>query len=113
MRRQRLLLYTLDRINGSFIAGKQYVDQLNWTPGLDPKTGKPLNYDPNADTQIHTPGSHGTRVRPVGDKLCPSVSGGKNWQPSADNPQLGLIYIPSIEGCSSIASSAIPPLCCA
>ena len=33
--------YTLDRINVSFIAGKQYVDQLNWTPGLDPKTGKP------------------------------------------------------------------------
>jgi alcohol dehydrogenase (cytochrome c) len=94
--------YTLDRINGSFIAGKQYVDQLNWTPGLDPKTGKPLNYDPNADTQIYTAGSHGTRARPVGDKLCPSVSGGKNWQPSAYNSQLGLIYIPSIEGCSSI-----------
>jgi hypothetical protein len=33
--------YALDRVNGSFIAGKQYVDQLNWTPGLDPKTGKP------------------------------------------------------------------------
>jgi alcohol dehydrogenase (cytochrome c) len=38
--------YTLDRTNGSFIAGKQYVDELNWTPGLDPKTGKPLNYNP-------------------------------------------------------------------
>ena len=25
--------YALDRTNGSFIAGKQYVDQLNWTPG--------------------------------------------------------------------------------
>ena len=45
--------YALDRTNGSFIAGKQYVDQLNWTPGLDPKTGKPLNYDPNADVQIY------------------------------------------------------------
>ena len=33
--------YALDRTNGSFIGGKQYVDQLNWTPGLDPKTGKP------------------------------------------------------------------------
>jgi alcohol dehydrogenase (cytochrome c) len=94
--------YALDRTNGSFIAGKQYVDRLNWTLGLDPKTGKPLNYDPNADVQIYTPGSHGTRARPVSDKLCPSVSGGKNWQPSAYNPLLGLIYIPSIEGCSSI-----------
>ena len=38
--------YALDRTNGSFVAGKQYVDKLNWTTGLDPKTGKPLNYDP-------------------------------------------------------------------
>jgi alcohol dehydrogenase (cytochrome c) len=95
----------LDRTNGSFIAGKQYVDQLNWTPGLDPKTGKPLNYDSNADVQIYAPGSHGTRARPLSEKLCPSVSGGKNWQPGAYNPQLGLIYIPSIEGCSSIQTT--------
>jgi alcohol dehydrogenase (cytochrome c) len=40
---------TLDRFNGSFIAGKQYVDHLNWTPGLDPKTGKPRDQsDPSA-----------------------------------------------------------------
>ena len=53
--------YALDRTNGSFIAGKQYVDELNWTPGLDPKTGKPLNYDPNADLQTYAPGTHSTR----------------------------------------------------
>ncbi len=94
--------YTLDRVNGSFIAGKQYVDQLNWTPGLDPKTGRPLNYNPNADVQIYNEGSHGTRAKPKGEKLCPTVSGGKNWQPSAYNPELGLIYIPSIEGCNYI-----------
>jgi alcohol dehydrogenase (cytochrome c) len=35
--------YALDRVNGSFVHGKQYVDQLNWTTGLDPKTGRPLN----------------------------------------------------------------------
>jgi alcohol dehydrogenase (cytochrome c) len=28
--------YVLDRANGSFVAGRQYVDELNWTPGLDP-----------------------------------------------------------------------------
>ena len=94
--------YALDRVNGSFIAGKQYVDQLNWTPGLDPKTGRPLNYNPNTDVQIYNEGSHGTRAKPKGEKLCPAVSGGKNWQPSAYNPELGLIYIPSIEGCNYI-----------
>jgi alcohol dehydrogenase (cytochrome c) len=94
--------YTLDRTNGSFIAGKQYVDQLNWTPGLDPKTGKPLNYNPNADVQMYAEGSHGTRAKPKSEKLCPTNNGGKNWEPSAYNPELGLIYIPSIEGCNYI-----------
>jgi alcohol dehydrogenase (cytochrome c) len=94
--------YTLDRTNGSFIAGKQYVDQLNGTPGLDPKTGKPLNYNPNADVQVYAEGSHGTRAKPKSEKLCPSNNGGKNWEPSAYNPELGLLYIPSIEGCNYI-----------
>jgi alcohol dehydrogenase (cytochrome c) len=94
--------YALDRTNGSFVAGKQYVDQLTWTPGLDPKTGKPLNYDPNADIQIYAPGSHGTRAKPNSEKLCPAINGGKNWEPSAYNPDLGLLYIPSIEGCNFI-----------
>jgi alcohol dehydrogenase (cytochrome c) len=94
--------YTLDRTNGSFIAGKQYVDELNWTPGLDPKTGRPINYNPNADVQIYAEGSHGTRAKPKSEKLCPSNNGGKNWEPSAYNPELGVLYIPSIEGCNFI-----------
>ena len=92
--------YALDRINGSFIAGKQYTYEMNWTPGLDPKTGKPLNYNPNADVQVYTEGTHGSRAKPKGDKLCPAHTGGKNWEPSAYNPELGLLYIPSIEGCN-------------
>jgi alcohol dehydrogenase (cytochrome c) len=94
--------YALDRVNGSFVAGKQYVDEVNWTPGLDPKTGKPLNYNPNTDVQEYAPGSHGTRAKPQGGRLCPAVSGGKNWEPSAYNPELGLLYIPGIEGCNFI-----------
>src|SRR5207244_931133 len=34
--------YTLDRTNGSFISAAQYVKNLNWTKGIDPKTGKPV-----------------------------------------------------------------------
>jgi len=94
--------YALDRINGAFVAGKQYVEELNWTTGLDPKTGLPLNYDPTKDVQEYTARSHGSRANPVGNRLCPSVSGGKNWQPSAYNPELGLIYLPTIEGCNFI-----------
>jgi alcohol dehydrogenase (cytochrome c) len=97
--------YALDRINGSFVHGKQYVDSLNWTPGLDPKTGKPLNYDPNKDVQEYAPGSHGSRAKPEGGSLCPSHSGGKNWEPSAYNPELGLLYLPTIEGCDAITTA--------
>jgi alcohol dehydrogenase (cytochrome c) len=98
--------YALDRTNGSFIAGRAYTDQMNWTPGLDPKTGKPLNYNPNADVQIYAEGTHGTRAKPKSEKLCPAHTGGKNWEPSAYNPELGLLYIPSIEGCNYIETVA-------
>jgi alcohol dehydrogenase (cytochrome c) len=97
--------YALDRANGSFIAGKQYVDELNWTPGLDPKTGRPLNYDPAGGFQVYNVGSHGSRAQPNGNKLCPAHFGGKNWEPTAYNPELGLIYIPSIEGCNFIETA--------
>ena len=52
--------------------------------------------------QVYAPGSHGTRARPPSDSLCPSHYGGKNWEPAAYNPELDLLYIPSIEGCNTI-----------
>jgi alcohol dehydrogenase (cytochrome c) len=96
--------YALDRTNGAFVAGKQYVDELTWTPGLDPKTGKPLNYDATKDVQVYAPGSHGMRGE-APSKTCPSHNGGKNWEPSAYNPELGLLFIPSTEGCDSIVNA--------
>jgi alcohol dehydrogenase (cytochrome c) len=92
--------YALDRINGSFVAGRQYVDQLNWTPGLDPKTGRPLNYDAAGGFQVYNVGSHGTRANPKSERLCPSHYGAKNWEPSAYSPDTGLLYIPTIDGCN-------------
>src|SRR5262245_27091471 len=94
--------YALDRVNGSFIHGKQYVNELNWTTGLDPKTGRPLNYDPTKDVQEYTPRSHGSRANPDSNPLCPAHTGGKNWEPGAYNPELGLLYIPGIEGCNQV-----------
>ena len=92
--------YALDRVNGAFVAGKQFVDKLTWTKGLDPKTGKPVDYDPAGGTQTYVPGSHPTRANPVGTR-CPSTPGGKNWEPAAYNPELNLIYIPGERGLQS------------
>jgi alcohol dehydrogenase (cytochrome c) len=36
----------LDRHNGQIIGAKPYMDNVNWTKGIDQKTGKPLDYDP-------------------------------------------------------------------
>ncbi len=97
--------YALDRTDGAFIGGKQYVDKLNWTPGLDPETGLPVNYDPKADVQTYNPGTHGMRGNPMAT-VCPSHFGAKNWEPSAYNPHLNLMFIPSVEGCDGIETVA-------
>ena len=38
-----------------FIKGVQYVNDLNWTKGLNPETGRPLEYNPKLDMQIYNP----------------------------------------------------------
>jgi alcohol dehydrogenase (cytochrome c) len=94
--------YALDRTNGSFVTGKQYVDKVTWTKGIDPKTGRPIDYDPAGNVQTYVQNSHGTRANPQSATLCPNIQGGKNWEPSAYNPELGLLYVPTIEGCNTI-----------
>jgi alcohol dehydrogenase (cytochrome c) len=97
--------YALDRTDGAFVAGKQYVDKLNWTTGLDPETGLPNNYNPKADVQVYAAGTHGMRGEPMAT-ICPSHFGAKNWEPTAYNPSLNMLYIPSIEGCDGLQTVA-------
>ena len=74
--------YALDRNNGSFIKGAQYVNDLNWTKGLDPKTGKPVEYDPKLDVQTYVPAAR--QLRGDGMKrTCPTWHGGVAHQPPA------------------------------
>jgi alcohol dehydrogenase (cytochrome c) len=90
--------YSLDRNNGSFIKGSQYVNELNWTKGLDPKTGKPMEYDPKLDVQTYVPAARAVR----GDgmkRACPTWHGGVAYQPSAYNPEKHIAYGTGTEGC--------------
>ncbi len=92
--------YSLDRGNGSFIKGGQYVNELNWTKGLDPKTGKPLEYDPRLDVQEYRPEARALR----GDgmkRTCPTWHGGVSYQPTAYNPVKKIAYAVGTEGCFS------------
>src|SRR6185295_17401742 len=92
--------YTLDRTNGKFIKATQYVNDLNWTRGIDPVTGKPVEYNPKLDVQIYNPEARALR----GDgtkRTCPTWHGGVAHQPTAYNPVKNIAYGVGIEGCFS------------
>ena len=40
-------LYTFDRANGQTGLAKPYMEQITWTKGIDQKTGRPVDYDPD------------------------------------------------------------------
>jgi alcohol dehydrogenase (cytochrome c) len=40
-------LYTMDRFNGQIFGAKPYMDDVNWTKGIDQKTGRPPQPSPH------------------------------------------------------------------
>ncbi len=98
--------YSLDRVSGQFIHGNQYVDKLTWTAGLDPKTGKPLGYDPSAPLQEYRAGGAPRRGAEA-ISTCPNIQGGVNQWPTSYNPDLKRAYGAGIEGCSDITTEAM------
>jgi alcohol dehydrogenase (cytochrome c) len=98
--------YTLDRTNGRFIKADQYVNDMNWTKGIDPKTGRPLDYDPKRDVQIYNPEARALR----GDgqkRACPTWHGGVAHQPTAYHPIKKIAYGVGTEGCFSQNGAAV------
>ena len=75
--------YVLDRTNGEFLAGSNFV-KVTWAKGLD-ASGKP----------VMTPEEPGTPV-------FPGVQGATNWYSPSYSPRTGLFYIPAWEDYSSI-----------
>jgi alcohol dehydrogenase (cytochrome c) len=94
-------LYSLERANGQTLLAKPYVDPINWTSGIDQKTGKPLDYDPNKDVQTYSGRQNQTVTEPT-KKLCPSMSGGNNFWPASYSPRTKLLYVPSMSSCSEV-----------
>ncbi len=93
--------YTFDRGNGQFIRAVQYVKQVTWTKGIDPKTGKPVEYDPTKDFQVYAEGDKVNDDKAT-RRVCPDVAGGNNYWPASYSQKTRLLYIPTLEGCANV-----------
>ena len=101
--------YTIDRTNGKFIRSEKYVNDLNWTKGIDQKTGKPFEYNPKIDVQLYNPEARALR----GDgqkRTCPTWHGGIAHQPLSYNPFKQIAYGVGTEGCFSQNGAMVAPL---
>jgi len=94
-------VYTMERANGQILFAKPYMDNINWTKGIDQKTGRPLDYDPNKDVQSYSGLANQNPNEPM-KKVCPSIAGGNNYWPSSYSPRTKLLYIPALTACSDV-----------
>jgi alcohol dehydrogenase (cytochrome c) len=95
-------LYAFERTNGQTLMAKPYLDTINWTKGIDQKTGLPVDYDPNKDIQVYS-GKQNQTLEDRVKKLCPSMSGGNNFWSASYSPKTKLLYIPSASSCNEVA----------
>jgi alcohol dehydrogenase (cytochrome c) len=98
--------YTLDRTNGQFIRADQYQEKITWTKGIDPKTGKPVDYDPTKDVQAYA--GIGVRRGKRGEEACPWWNGSPTFFPPTLDAKRGVAYVAGAEGCISGTASKTP-----
>ena len=103
---RNVFYYTLDRANGQFLRADQYQEKVSWTKGIDPKTGKPVDYDPNRDVQVYA-GSGALRGKP-GQAACPWWSGSPTFFPPTFDPKRMVAFVAGGEGCTAGYSIKTP-----
>jgi alcohol dehydrogenase (cytochrome c) len=77
--------YVLDRTNGKFLSGWQYVKNVTWSAGLD-ASGRPMRV-PNMEPTLE------------GKRVCPSLDGASNWYSTSFNPATNLYYVQTNDKC--------------
>jgi alcohol dehydrogenase (cytochrome c) len=93
--------YTLDRANGDFIGAEAYT-AVNWTAGIDPKTGMPVEYDPNVLVQTYAPGKSMIAGDPTSSmNVCPYFYGMPTLMPATYDAARQAAYIGAQAGCFS------------
>jgi alcohol dehydrogenase (cytochrome c) len=98
--------YTLDRISGQFLRADQYQEKVTWTKGIDPKTGKPVDYDPQRAVQLYA-GIGAMRGKPA-QQDCPWWGGAPTFFPPTLDQKLRW-WPAAPTGCGAPASTSPPP----
>src|SRR5499426_3636770 len=93
--------YSFDRLSGQFLRATQYASKVTWTKGIDPKTGKPLDYDASKDLQTYAE-PIAKILTGANSSFCPGVPGGNNFWSAAYSRRTKLLYIPDLETCTSV-----------
>jgi len=91
--------YTLDRSTGQFLRADQYQEKVTWTKGIDPKTGRPVDYDASRDVQLYA--GVGTLRDKPGRESCPWWSGSPTFFPPTFDAKRQIAYASGGEGCTS------------
>ncbi len=76
--------YALDRSTGKLLRAKPYT-KVTWADGIAPN-GRPVVVSGQEPTE-------------EGNRTCPGMGGGHNWQATAYSPQTGFYYFTSSERC--------------
>jgi PQQ-dependent dehydrogenase (methanol/ethanol family) len=76
--------YVIDRTSGELISAEPYVNVMTWATHVDMETGRPVE-------------TENARLFDGKNISLPSNAGGHNWPPMSYNPELGLVYIPTME----------------
>jgi alcohol dehydrogenase (cytochrome c) len=93
--------YSIDRTNGDFLYAKTYT-VANWTAGLDPKTGLPVEYNPNELIQTYAPGMALIAGDPTSaQNVCPYYSAMPTFQPPTYDAGRMTAFIATQDGCFS------------
>ncbi len=95
-------LYTLNAATGEFLQAVAQTDNINWTKGIDTKTGKPMEYLPGQVLQpYNVAGPRAGRTREQAPMVCATWGGSPTgiWPPSYD-PTTGVSYQTRTSGCT-------------
>jgi len=89
-------VYVMDKDSGAIRNVWQYTENMNWSKGVDPKTGIAIepNYPETGKQKLH----------------CPNLLGARSWNPGAYNPQTKLWYSSGMEVCNTVTSDKQVPL---